>query len=276
LNNRKEYFTFRFNKVKKSCEISKMKLLLGSMLIGAASAFAPATPVAHRVATKSSMSMDSKAELATVAGKLNPVVKYFDPMGLADQEFWGLSNDMTIGFLRESEVKHGRIAMFAFVGYIVHANGITWPWPMTMDGAPFPAVDNAPEAWDAIPEVAKYQIIAFVGFLEYWRESACEKHYMSGGKIGEMPAFNAEYIPGSALSLYDPFGFNSGMSEEQKEKRLLAEVNNGRLAMLGIFGFLSEGKIEGSVPALGGIIKHYDGEVMAPFAKSVLPSLPSL
>ena len=57
--------------------------------------------------------------------------------------------------------------MFAFVGYIVHANGIRWPWPMTMDGTPFPETLNPPEAWDAIPDAAKLQIFAFVGFLEY-------------------------------------------------------------------------------------------------------------
>lgn len=56
--------------------------------------------------------------------------------------------------------------MFAFVGYIVHANGIHFPWAIDMDGNEFPSVSNAPEAWDAIPTAGKYQIIAFVGFLE--------------------------------------------------------------------------------------------------------------
>jgi len=41
--------------------------------------------------------------------------------------------------------------------------------------------------------------------------------------------------------------------------------------MLGIFGFISEGKIEGSVPALKGIIPAYTGEIMAPLTKSILP-----
>ena len=106
-------------------------------------------------------------DLKTLSKKLNPLVGYYDPLGLSEAEFWGTSNEATIGFLRESEVKHGRIAMFAFVGYIVHANGITWPWPMTMAGEPFPKVSSAPEAWDAIPDAAKLQIFAFVGFLEY-------------------------------------------------------------------------------------------------------------
>jgi hypothetical protein len=57
--------------------------------------------------------------------------------------------------------------MFAFVGYIVHANGITWPWAMQLDGTPFPQVSSAPEAWDAISDAAKWQIILFIGFLEY-------------------------------------------------------------------------------------------------------------
>jgi hypothetical protein len=64
-------------------------------------------------------------------------------------------------------VKHGRIAMFAFVGYIVHANGIHFPWPMQLDGTPFPTVSSAPEAWDSISDTAKLQIFAFIGFLEY-------------------------------------------------------------------------------------------------------------
>jgi len=192
---------------------------------------------------------------------------------LAGQNFWNSPEEATIGFLRESEIKHGRIAMFAFVGYIVHANGITWPWPMELDGTPFPKVDSAPEAWDAIPDVAKLQIFSFVGFLEYWREANAEKHYMVGGKPGEFPAFNAKYIPGSALNLYDPFGFSNSKTEEQKANGLIKEINNGRLAMLGIFGFLSEAKIEGSVPALKGIIPAYDGEFMAPLAKSILPTI---
>ena len=138
-----------------------MKLATYAALVGSAAAFAPAQT--GRVSTSVS---ETKADLEVLAAKANPVVKFFDPLNLAEASFWGTSNEATIGFLRESEVKHGRVAMAAFVGYIVHANGITWPWPMTLSGEPFPQVSNAPEAWDAIPEAAKWQIMLFVGFLE--------------------------------------------------------------------------------------------------------------
>jgi hypothetical protein len=144
-----------------------MKLALLSAILGSAAAFAPAP--AGRTATSIS---ETKADLQALAAKANPAIKFFDPLNLAEAEFWGTSNEATIGFLRESEVKHGRIAMFAFVGYIVHANGITWPWAMTLAGEPFPKVSSAPEAWDAIPEAAKWQIMLFIGFLEYVSLSA--------------------------------------------------------------------------------------------------------
>ena len=48
-------------------------------------------------------------------------------------------------------------------------------------------------------------------------------------------------------------------------RRLVMEVNNGRLAMIGIFGFLAEGAVPGSVPLLKGLIPGYSGNVMIPF-----------
>ena len=116
---------------------------------------------------KSNARVTDQGDLESLAKGLNPAVGFYDPLGLADGDFWGSGNEATIGFLREAEVKHGRIAMFAFVGYIVHANGITWPWPMTLDGDAFPTGLSPPEAWDAIPDIAKLQIFWFVGFLEF-------------------------------------------------------------------------------------------------------------
>ena len=56
------------------------------------------------------------------------------------------------------------------------------------------------------------------------------------------------------------------MDAEKKAKRLNMEVNNGRLAMIGLFGFLAEACVPGSVPGLAPFLKHYDGNVMIPFA----------
>jgi len=219
--------------------------------------------------------VDSKTDLKNLAKQLNPLVGYWDPLNLAEGEFWDQSQVSTIGFLRHSEIKHGRVAMAAFVGYIVQANGIHFPWKTTLSGITYDEIAAAggpADQWDALPTAAKLQIILFVGFLEAWSENnyvlakSGNTHYMRGGKPGAFPSFKELPHP-VPFEFFDPFGLQKGKSDEWKSKKLLAEINNGRLAMLGIMAFLAESKVPGSVPALGSLgIKPYAGEIMAPFA----------
>jgi len=219
----------------------------------------------YGIGPAASFTAATKADLVDIAVSQNPAIKYFDPLNLAEAEFWQQNEEATIGFLRQAEIKHGRVAMAAFVGYCVQSN-VQWPFPMRLDGTPFPSGDLSPEAqWDAIPENAKWQILSFVGVLEILDECYCgdleaRPHYMRGGQPGKYPAFSA--LP---LNLYDPFGLFGKMSEKDKARRLNMEINNGRLAMIGIFGFLSADAVPGSVPFLDNLAQPYDGNVMVPF-----------
>merc|ERR1719478_167072 len=180
--------------------------------------------------------------------------------------------------LRQAEIKHGRVAMAAFVGYIIQSNGVHWPWALTGSGithADISAAGSPADQWDALPTASKVQILLFVGFLEicsestYILEQSGNKHYMSGGKPGAFPSLKGVMPHPVPFDLFDPFGLSKNASPEKKEKGLLIEINNGRMAMLGIMAFMAESKVPGSVPALGSLgIKPYAGEVMAPFAAS--------
>jgi len=244
----------------------------------AALGFAPTLSV-HHAAQRADVRMESRADLEVLAKELNPVVGFWDPMGLtADytgNSFMGqYGAEGAIAFLRHAEIKHGRVAMAAFVGFIVQSNGIHFPWATTLSGMTYAdiAAAGSPAAqWDAVPTAAKMQIFGLIFLLEAWGEYAVgDAHYMKGGKPGLYPSFAPikESLGHPVFDLFDPFGFSKKASAERKAKGLKAEINNGRLAMLGIMGFVSAASVEGSVPALAGKIAHYDGEVMAPFSAS--------
>jgi len=257
-----------------------------------ASAFqAPAAAGTSPQSRGAASNMAAPYYLKELAVKLNPAVGFYDPLNLGAGEFLEnteflprvpennvtTGNDATVGWLRHAEIKHGRVAMAAFVGYILQSNGIVWPWKLT-DTVAFADIAKAgspPEQWDALPTAAKVQILLFIGFLESWSETtfALEgdgyKHYMRGGVPGKFPSFDKVVHP-VPFNLYDPFGLNKKKSREALDRSLLAEINNGRLAQLGIMAFLAEQKVPGSVPVLAGlgVMKPYSGEVMAPFTAS--------
>lgn len=216
---------------------------------------------------------ETKEDLVVLAKKLNPLIGYYDPLNLGEADLFGNGNEATIGFLRHAEIKHGRVAMAAFIGYIVHANEIRFPFPMRLDGTPFPQGDNPPELWDAIPDMGKYQIFFLIFLLEAWGESPLEDgsyvHYMrEGGIPGKFPDFPKELF--NLPNLFNPFDFPL-RNAQARERGLRAELNNGRLAMLGIMGFLAAQTVEDSVPSLRNhVLPDYKGEVMAPFGENVI------
>lgn len=235
---------------------TKTTTIVLSCLTASASAF-----VAPSSSSSSSVSRleETKGDLESLAVELNPIVKFWDPLNLADAGLYGMNEEDSIRFLREAEIKHGRVAMAAFVGHVVQSNFV-FPWPQHLDGSYAPSTDLSPPAqWDALPFAAKAQIISFVGLLEmFWYANKTDK-------IGQFPSIKDSFPHPIPFELYDPFGFSKNRSEEDKARGLKVEINNGRLAMIGIFGFLVAETVPNSVPTLAGIVKPYDGNYWAPF-----------
>jgi len=192
-------------------------------LVGSAAAFAPSSMKAPSTAVR--------ASLDGLPGNTMPL-KNFDPLGLAS-----LGSDETFLWFRAAELKHGRVAMVATTGYLVNACGIHFPGQLSSDIS-FESLSkmNPFDAWAAVPDSGKAQILATIFIAELVTESK-EVHYTKGGPLPQM--------------VFPPIDF-SGVSTETLARKQNAELNNGRLAMIAIMSFIAANNIPGSVPALVG------------------------
>jgi len=219
-----------------------MKLLITSTLISATCAFAPAstsktstsrlladkqgdattaedfTSAASTVAPINGWVPDGTKPLYGLPGDCAPT-GYFDPLGFSQT---GISlND--VKRYRESEVMHGRVAMLATVGYFA-GEAISGPFSITG-----PANDQLQQM--PIPAFAFLTFGIAVAELKRanigWKEPGFESLW----------TLREAYYPGDVG--FDPLGLKPS-DPDAFARMQTKELQNGRLAMLGIAGMISQ------------------------------------
>jgi len=176
-----------------------MKLAIATLLVGSTAAFAPA----QQIQSSSSLQV-SELELGVT-----------EPLGVYDPLGWLETQPESFERRRAVERKHGRIAMAAVVGVIVHNNHIVFDGFLSpSENLKFSDVPTGMAGLTTIPAAGLAQILAFFALVE----------------LAWMPAskYDGDYGVGY-------FGSNIEDPEE-KARKLNVELNNGRAAMLGIFG----------------------------------------
>eukprot|EP00538_Stauroneis_constricta_P007250 CAMPEP_0119562892 /NCGR_PEP_ID=MMETSP1352-20130426/21842_1 /TAXON_ID=265584 /ORGANISM="Stauroneis constricta, Strain CCMP1120" /LENGTH=207 /DNA_ID=CAMNT_0007611395 /DNA_START=38 /DNA_END=661 /DNA_ORIENTATION=- len=198
----------------------KSLLIAATALATTASAFAP-------VATTTSKATSLNEFVNGYVGGEGPEPIPFSSQGTSvNWDPCGLSERAPewVPWFREAELKHGRAAMLATVGFVV-------PEFFRIPGEQFTfaAVPNVIDAHDALPD-SMIQIFAWISFLE-----ACTFPALANMN-------NYDRQPGDFS--FDPLGFYP--EDEAAQKRLqLVELKNGRLAMIAIGGMVTQATMTG-------------------------------
>mmetsp|Transcript_6828 Transcript_6828/g.17464 ORF Transcript_6828/g.17464 Transcript_6828/m.17464 type:complete len:202 (+) Transcript_6828:26-631(+) len=131
-----------------------------------------------------------------------------------------LSETMDLKWLREAELKHGRVAMLGVVGILVQS--------VIQIGGPYYSESNPIAAPANVPPEAWAQIILACGAFEF---------VSNKGKMTMADMFSdSSRVPGNLG--FDPM--NMGKDASKRSTLELQELKNGRLAMLGFAGLLHQ------------------------------------
>ena len=129
--------------------------------------------------------------------------------------------------LRYVEIKHGRIAMLAVLGHIHTSFGARLSGDIDQHGTSFASIKTGIAGLKDIPTAGLIQIVAFIGFLEVF--------VMKDKGKGEFPG-----------DLRNGMFAWKGTEEELMQKRAI-ELNNGRAAMMGIWGLVTHEMMGNSI-----------------------------
>merc|ERR1712008_46050 len=159
----------------------------------------------------------------------------FDPLRISDY--------FPMDYLREAELKHGRICMIAWTGFVAVDMGFQiYPLPEEYVGVS--SINAHDAAWKF---GAMGNMLVWIGAFEMVSWIAVQQMLQGSGR--EAGDFGL-----------DPLGFLNGKTEEQKNSMKLKELKNGRLAMLAFSGAVTQAVLtQGPFPYTGEVV--YDGKM---------------
>mmetsp|Transcript_24696 Transcript_24696/g.49110 ORF Transcript_24696/g.49110 Transcript_24696/m.49110 type:complete len:209 (+) Transcript_24696:126-752(+) len=165
--------------------------------------------------------LDMKDQVGTL-----PPLGYFDPLGLIKNGPYG-SPDDNFEHYRAVEVKHGRIAMAAFLGVITQQLYRFEGFLSPSASLKFSDLPNGMAGLKATPLEGLVQMAVLVGVHEVVIKQ----------REGRQPGdFGLGY-----------FGVSLENGSARQKNKLNVEIQNGRLAMLGILGMMANEQITGSI-----------------------------
>jgi len=217
------------------------------MKVAAALSFAALAGSAHAFAPAKQASSSSSTALG-MSDKPFGAAPFFPVLGATEWNKFTteIGSEDTGTYLRAAEIKHGRSAMLATVGFALQKLGITFD-------------KISPHEYLSVTQNVKFADLAAMGPLEAIKAVPPEGLAQIFGAIAAIEIYelthrdgeikNGEVIaPGlKSGGLTGDLGFNP-LKIEVTDRRRLVEIQNGRAAMFAICAWVANEAIPGSVP----------------------------